>query len=50
MTIMADKDNNMQIIDSGRPCFVSGFREFEFRVLGMEELRQTSGIVNHMYC
>lgn len=31
-------------IDIGRPCFVSGFREFEFRVLGMEELRQTSGI------
>ena len=31
-------------IDIGRPCFVSGFRKFEFRVLGMKELRQTSGI------
>ena len=31
-------------IDIGRPCFVSGFRKFEFRVLGMKELRQTSGV------
>ena len=27
----------------GRPRFVAGFRELEFRVLGVEELRQTSG-------
>ena len=27
-----------------RPRFVAGFRELEFGVLGVEELRQTSGI------
>ena len=31
-------------IDIGRPRFVSGFRKFEFCVLGMKELRQTSGV------